>query len=128
MFNVKKLLEEGVFVPPDVARKQAGGVSEPVVSVIRTWGAAISSSNPSATAAAGGVRPLRFIVVDNSDMLAKLGAASNSQSGGVRENDVWNRVVTVFTTGQDWQFRNYKWNDGKELFKHGRFTMRKSGN
>jgi parafibromin len=32
--------------------------------------------------------------------------------------EYWNRVVAVFTTGQTWQFKNYKWSLGNELFKH----------
>jgi parafibromin len=29
------------------------------------------------------------------------------------------RVVCVLTTGQEWQFRPYKWSEPKELFHHG---------
>ncbi|CAH0048598.1 unnamed protein product [Clonostachys solani] len=32
--------------------------------------------------------------------------------------EYWNRVVGVFTTGQTWQFKNYKWSNPNELFKH----------
>ncbi|KAK4499195.1 hypothetical protein PRZ48_009708 [Zasmidium cellare] len=32
--------------------------------------------------------------------------------------DYWNRVVAVFTTGQTWQFKNYKWQNPAELFSH----------
>lgn len=32
--------------------------------------------------------------------------------------DYWNRVVAVFTTGQVWQFKNYKWQNPAELFSH----------
>ena len=32
--------------------------------------------------------------------------------------DYWNRVVAVFTTGQTWQFKNYKWTQPAELFSH----------
>jgi hypothetical protein len=31
------------------------------------------------------------------------------------------RVVCVMTTGQEWQFRPYKWSEPKELFHHGQF-------
>lgn len=27
--------------------------------------------------------------------------------------------MCVLTTGQDWQFREYKWQSAKELFHHG---------
>lgn len=32
--------------------------------------------------------------------------------------DYWNRVVAVFTTGQTWQFKGYKWPQPAELFSH----------
>ncbi|PIA92836.1 Cell division control protein 73 [Cercospora beticola] len=32
--------------------------------------------------------------------------------------DYWNRVVAVFTTGQTWQFKSYKWTNPAELFSH----------
>lgn len=32
--------------------------------------------------------------------------------------EYWNRVVAVFTTGQAWQFKAYKWQNPTELFKH----------
>ena len=32
--------------------------------------------------------------------------------------DYWSRVVAVFTTGQAWQFKGYKWQDPAELFAH----------
>ncbi|KPM44385.1 hypothetical protein AK830_g2218 [Neonectria ditissima] len=48
-------------------------------------------------------RPLRFILVEGSEQF---------------KPEYWNRVVAVFTTGQTWQFKNYKWSDANELFKH----------
>ena len=45
--------------------------------------------------------PLRFILVDSPDQFRP---------------DYWNRVVAVFTTGQTWQFKNYKWQNPAELF------------
>ncbi|KAF1819467.1 CDC73-domain-containing protein [Dissoconium aciculare CBS 342.82] len=32
--------------------------------------------------------------------------------------DYWSRVVAVFTTGQTWQFKGYKWQNPAELFSH----------
>ncbi|CZT19496.1 related to DNA-directed RNA polymerase II accessory protein [Ramularia collo-cygni] len=32
--------------------------------------------------------------------------------------DYWSRVVAVFTTGQTWQFKGYKWTNPAELFSH----------
>lgn len=48
-------------------------------------------------------KPLRFILVDSPDQFRP---------------DYWNRVVAVFTTGQAWQFKNYKWQAPAELFSH----------
>lgn len=48
-------------------------------------------------------KPLRFILVDSPDQFRP---------------DYWNRVVAVFTTGQAWQFKNYKWQHPADLFAH----------
>ncbi|KAK0636955.1 RNA pol II accessory factor, Cdc73 family-domain-containing protein [Bombardia bombarda] len=48
-------------------------------------------------------RPMRFILVEGSEQF---------------KPEYWNRVVAVFTTGQAWQFKNYKWRDAAELFRH----------
>ncbi|KAF4592509.1 RNA polymerase II accessory factor, Cdc73 [Ophiocordyceps camponoti-floridani] len=48
-------------------------------------------------------RPMRFILVEGSEQF---------------KPEYWNRIVAVFTTGQLWQFKNYKWSDPVELFKH----------
>jgi len=48
-------------------------------------------------------RPLRFILVEGPEQF---------------KPEYWNRVVAVFTTGQTWQFKNYKWSSPNELFKH----------
>lgn len=48
-------------------------------------------------------RPLRFILVEGPEQF---------------KPEYWNRVVAVFTTGQTWQFKNYKWSNPDELFKH----------
>ncbi|KAL8904067.1 MAG: hypothetical protein Q9207_003528, partial [Kuettlingeria erythrocarpa] len=47
-------------------------------------------------------RPLRFILVDTPEQF---------------KPDYWNRVVAVFTTGQTWQFKGYKWQHAPDLFK-----------
>jgi parafibromin len=33
------------------------------------------------------------------------------------------RVVCVLTTGQAWQFKPYKWQDPKALFRHGKLMV-----
>jgi parafibromin len=48
-------------------------------------------------------KPLRFILVDDPSSFRP---------------DYWDRVVAVFTTGQTWQFKNYKWQQPAELFSH----------
>ena len=48
-------------------------------------------------------RPMRFILVDTPDQF---------------KPDYWQRVVAVFTTGQTWQFKSYKWTQPPELFSH----------
>lgn len=48
-------------------------------------------------------RPMRFILVEGPEQF---------------KPEYWNRVVAVFTTGQTWQFKNYKWSNPNELFKH----------
>lgn len=48
-------------------------------------------------------RPLRFILVEGPEQF---------------KPEYWNRVVAVFTTGQTWQFKNYRWSQPGELFKH----------
>lgn len=48
-------------------------------------------------------RPFRFILVESPDNF---------------KPDYWNRVVAVFTTGQAWQFKSYKWTHPADLFSH----------
>lgn len=48
-------------------------------------------------------RPMRFILVEGPEQF---------------KPEYWNRVVGVFTTGQAWQFKNYKWSNPSDLFKH----------
>ena len=48
-------------------------------------------------------KPLRFILVDSPDMF---------------KPDYWSRVAAVFTTGQTWQFKSYKWQSPPDLFSH----------
>lgn len=48
-------------------------------------------------------RPLRFILVEGPEQF---------------KPEYWNRVVAVFTTGQTWQFKSYKWSQPQDLFRH----------
>ncbi|KAI8156842.1 Cell division control protein 73 [Colletotrichum sp. SAR 10_70] len=47
-------------------------------------------------------RPMRFILVEGPEQF---------------KPEYWNRVVAVFTTGQSWQFKNYKWSNPQDLFR-----------
>lgn len=93
MFNVKKFLEEGIFIPPAQAAKEAGGGRPPDLQTFTRKSERLG----------GGARGVRFVVVDNVEKF-KL--------------DYWDRVVCVFTTGQKWQFNQYKWQNPQELFHH----------
>lgn len=48
-------------------------------------------------------RKMRFILVESVEQF---------------KPEYWNRVVAVFTTGQAWQFKNYKWSSPNELWRH----------
>nr|POF00988.1 cell division control protein 73 [Quercus suber] len=50
-----------------------------------------------------GSKAIRFILVDDPSSFRP---------------DYWDRLVAVFTTGQTWQFKNYKWSAPAELFSH----------
>lgn len=107
MFNVKALLQDGVFVPPDVAREQAGGVAELVVTLRPP-----ASEGPASGPTTALTR--RILVVDSAEAVNRLGSGAPGT-----DQDPWNRVVAVFTTGQTWQFKAYRWTDPRDLFRHG---------
>ncbi|KAI9774679.1 MAG: accessory factor associated with RNA polymerase II [Geoglossum simile] len=90
MSNIKSFLESGIYVPPDSAL--AG--SSNTASILH-----ISRMLPSIDAS----RPLRFILVDTPEQF---------------KPDYWSRVVGVFTTGQTWQFKSYKWQSPSDLFRN----------
>ncbi|EEB06112.1 Cdc73 family RNA polymerase II accessory factor [Schizosaccharomyces japonicus yFS275] len=91
MQNVKRFLEDGVFVPPAEASKLVGGGRGPEL---------IALSHKSSRAEFG---TMRFIVVEGVEKF---------------KPDYWDRVVCVFTTGQAWQFKDYKWSEPHQLFHH----------
>lgn len=107
MYNIKQFLEEGIFVPPEEARQRARGVADLVVSITSRGG---SGAQGGASVGIG----RRILVVDSADAVTRLGGSSASAPG----TDPWNRVIAVFTTGQAWQFKTYKWNEPRELFKN----------
>ncbi|EKD15460.1 uncharacterized protein L3040_001831 [Drepanopeziza brunnea f. sp. 'multigermtubi'] len=88
--NIKAFLENGMYVPPDSTSASSSSSS----SLLHTMRVI-----PSIDA----TRPVRFILVDTPEQF---------------KPEYWNRVVAVFTTGQAWQFKAYKWQNPTELFKH----------
>ncbi|EGG01489.1 uncharacterized protein MELLADRAFT_117789 [Melampsora larici-populina 98AG31] len=101
------------FEPPNVLRTSGTQTtaSEDVVEVRHRRG--YTSSHVVLPSSLGGHqsnsssdRAARYFVVDGVDALSKFG------------EDAWDRVVCVMTTGQEWQFRPYRWSDPKELFHH----------
>lgn len=96
--NIKAFLEEGKFIPPSSASTLAptGGSNE-VVVINRPKGG-------------------RFLAIDSLDALNRLGGGAAGASTG---NDPWRRVACIVTTGQKWQFKGYRWEEGRELFRNG---------
>lgn len=91
MHNVKKFLEDGVFVPPEVAARETGGPAPELLSLAHK-----------SKLQAG--KTLRFVVVENTDKF---------------KPDYWDRLLVVFTTGQAWQFKAYaqSFSDPRSLFQ-----------
>ncbi|KAI9732588.1 MAG: accessory factor associated with RNA polymerase II [Cirrosporium novae-zelandiae] len=89
--NIKAFLESGQYIPPNNLPTPSTAVSILHISRILPT---IDSH-----------RPTRFILTDD-PLLFK--------------PDYWSRVVAVFTTGQTWQFRGYKWSNPSELFNHAK--------
>ncbi|KAB8292188.1 hypothetical protein EYC80_007930 [Monilinia laxa] len=90
MSNIKSFLEGGAFIPAD----SASSTSSSSASILH-----ISRFIPSIDPA----RPIRFIIVDTPEQF---------------KPEYWSRVVAVFTTGQVWQFKNYKWPQPTDLFRN----------
>ncbi|EFR00019.1 cell division control protein 73 [Nannizzia gypsea CBS 118893] len=88
MSNIKTFLTEGIYIPPDHPSLSKSTNSN-LLHLSRTL-QTIPDTSRSATA---------------------------SRSSDFKP-DYWNRVVAVFTTGQTWQFKSYKWSTPQELFKH----------
>ncbi|CAG7968702.1 unnamed protein product [Penicillium olsonii] len=107
MSNVKTFLEKGIFVPPDHPTLSSATDAN-LVKLERPLRINSDPSNPSTSAIGsrtGGkpTRPTKFIIVDGTTNF---------------KPEYWNRLVAVFTTGQTWQFKSYKWSSPPELFKH----------
>ena len=90
MSNIKSFLESGTYIPAD-SNLAGSSASANILHVSRTLPSIDSQ------------RPFRFILVDTPEQF---------------KPDYWNRVVAVFTTGQTWQFKSYKWQNAPDLFKN----------
>jgi parafibromin len=90
MSNIKSFLEGGTFMPAD----SANSTSDATASILH-----ISRFLPSIDPS----RPLRFIIVETPEQF---------------KPEYWSRVVGVFTTGQVWQFKSYKWQNPTDLFRN----------
>jgi parafibromin len=90
MSNIKSFLESGIYIPPE----SSTSTSSSSASILH-----ISRLLPSIDT----TLPIRFIIVDTPEQF---------------KPEYWSRVVAVFTTGQVWQFKSYKWQTPQELFKN----------
>jgi parafibromin len=89
MSNIKSFLDEGLYVPFDHDRLANMGAAN-LLHLTRKMNNL-------------GEKPYRFILVDSPEQF---------------KPEYWDRVVAVFTTGQTWQFRGYKWREPQALFDH----------
>ncbi|KAF8863202.1 CDC73-domain-containing protein [Acephala macrosclerotiorum] len=89
MSNAKSFLETGIYVPPD------SGSMPSASNALLKMSRLIPSVDP--------IKPINFVVVDTPERF---------------KPEYWSRVVAVFTTGQAWQFKSYKWQQPQDLFKH----------
>jgi parafibromin len=90
MSNIKSFLENGIYIPAE----SSSSTSSSSASILH-----ISRLLPSIDT----TRPIRFIIVDTPEQF---------------KPEYWSRVVAVFTTGQVWQFKSYKWQQPTELFRN----------
>ncbi|KAI4711921.1 hypothetical protein J4E89_003365 [Alternaria sp. Ai002NY15] len=86
--NAKTFLSDGVFVPPNTTDSSSTSASANMIQIQRLL-PSISS------------QPLTFICVDSTASF---------------KPTYWGRVVAIFTTGQLWQFKSYKYTQPAELF------------
>ena len=90
MSNIKSFLDSGTYIPSDSSLAGSSTTAN-LLHISRL----LPSIDPQ--------RPLRFILVETPEQFRP---------------DYWSRLVAVFTTGQTWQFKSYKWQSPADLFKH----------
>ncbi|EEA21038.1 accessory factor associated with RNA polymerase II [Talaromyces marneffei ATCC 18224] len=105
--NIKAFLQDGVFVPPDHPTLASHTTSNMQI-ITRQTRIGNAAGSQGGSGGAGGAaptnrRPTRFILADSTANF---------------KPDYWQRLVAVFTTGQAWQFKTYKWSNPPELFRH----------
>lgn len=90
MGNIKSFLEKGLYINPQTTDPEQQQLlsSSDITMVTHTF--------PK-------IGRVTFMCVDNTDKFSK--------------EEHWDRTMAVFTTGQKWQFKNYKWSDPTELFQ-----------
>lgn len=88
--NVKDFLENGKFVDTSIEATQGSAGSQNVVEIVRNS----KKFN----------RKIKFLVVSDVDRF-------------FTKPEHWDRVVAVFTTGQEWQFKNYRYSRPNILFQ-----------
>lgn len=91
MYNVKEFLEDGVFIPTDVKMKQMK-VKPECVTVQKKFS--------------------RDRVVTAYEVRDKPSAL---------KSDDWERVVSVFVLGKEWQFKDWPFKDHVEIFNKSTF-------
>lgn len=89
MANIKSFLEHGQYIPAESSNSSSSSAN--ILHMERL----IPSIDPA--------RPIRVIVVDTPENF---------------KPEYWSRVVAVFTTGQEWQFKSYLWQKPTELFRN----------
>ncbi|KAI1108949.1 RNA pol II accessory factor, Cdc73 family-domain-containing protein [Nemania sp. NC0429] len=90
MSNIKSFLETCQYVPPNSLTANSSTMAN-MLHINRIMKDIDAN------------RPMRFILVEGTEQF---------------KPEYWNRVVAIFTTGQTWQFKNYKWSNPNELFRH----------
>lgn len=87
MNNVKLFLQDGKFVDPQDIKEGANLNMVQIIRQSKKFG-----------------KKIKFVVVSNVEKFFV-------------KPEYWDRVVAVFTTGQEWQFKNYKINQPNLLFQ-----------
>jgi hypothetical protein len=100
MYNVKQLLEHGVFESGEYNRVQKGMVKEPLITIQK---ASFYDSS----------KTVRFQIIDDVTQL--------------RSESDWHRVVAVFVSGALWQFKDWptsRWANPAAIFENGEHPVR----